>query len=87
MHRTQIYLQDSLHDSLKTRARSVGVSMLELIRRTLEKNIQSDPVSDARGYFDRPKLLKSFADTSQRPMCGKSAAPAGSCAKPIHHDP
>ena len=64
MHRTQIYLQDSLHDSLKTRARSVGVSMSELIRRTLEKDIQSDPVSDARAYFDRLKPLESFADTT-----------------------
>ncbi len=64
MHRTQIYLQDSLHDSLKTRARSVGVSMSELIRRTLEKDIQRDPVSDARAYFDRLQPLESFAGTS-----------------------
>ncbi len=66
MHRTQIYLQDSLHDSLKTRARSVGVSMSELIRRTLEKDIQSDPVSDARAYFDRLNPLESFAGTSSK---------------------
>lgn len=64
MHRTQIYLQDSLHDSLKTRARSVGVSMSELIRRTLEKDIHSDPVSDARAYFYRLKPLESFAGTT-----------------------
>ena len=47
MHRTQIYLQDELHDSLKARARSIGVSISELIRRTLEKDIQKDPVADA----------------------------------------
>ncbi len=61
MHRTQIYLHDMLYDSLKTRARSVGVSMSELIRRTLEKDIQKDPVADARAYFERLKPLQSFA--------------------------
>ena len=40
MHRTQIYLQDELHDNLKARARSGGVSVSELIRRTLERDIQ-----------------------------------------------
>jgi negative regulator of replication initiation len=61
MHRTQIYLQDDLYDHLKTRARNVGVSMSELIRRTLEADIQKDPVADARAYFDRLKPLQSFA--------------------------
>ena len=61
MHRTQIYLQDALYDSLKTRAHSIGVSISELIRRTLEKDIQKDPVSDARAYFERLKPLESFA--------------------------
>ena len=61
MHRTQIYLQDALYESLKIRSRSVGVSISELIRRTLEKDIQKDPVADARAYFDRLKPLESFA--------------------------
>jgi negative regulator of replication initiation len=61
MHRTQIYLQDALYDSLRVRARSVGVSMSELIRRTLEKDIQKDPVADAQAFFDRLKPLESFA--------------------------
>ncbi len=61
MHRTQIYLQDDLYDHLKTRAGNVGVSMSELIRRTLEADIQKDPVADARAYFDRLKPLQSFA--------------------------
>jgi negative regulator of replication initiation len=61
MHRTQIYLQDGLYDHLKTRASSMGVSMSELIRRTLEADIQKDPVADARAYFDRLKPLQSFA--------------------------
>lgn len=62
MHRTQIYLQNDLYDSLKVRARSVGISISELIRRTLEKDIQKDPVADARAYFERLKPLESFAD-------------------------
>lgn len=64
MHRTQIYLQDDLHDSLKARARSVGISISELIRRTLERDIAKDPVADARAYFDRLTPLKSFAEVS-----------------------
>lgn len=61
MHRTQIYLQDELYDSLKVRSRSVGVSISELICRTLEKDIQKDPVADAKAYFARLKPLESFA--------------------------
>lgn len=61
MHRTQIYLPDALYDSLRVRARSVGISMSELIRRTLEKDIQKDPLADARAFFDRLKPLDSFA--------------------------
>lgn len=61
MHRTQIYLQDALYESLKVRSRSVGVSISELIRRTLEKDIQKDPVSDARAYFEQLTPLESFA--------------------------
>lgn len=61
MHRTQIYLQDALYDTLKVRARSVGVSVSELIRRTLEKDLAKEPVADARAYFARLKPLQSFA--------------------------
>jgi len=61
MHRTQIYLQDELYESLKLRARSVGVSISELIRRTLETGIQKDPVADARAYFEQLAPLESFA--------------------------
>lgn len=66
MHRTQIYLQDALYENLKTRARSVGVSISELIRRTLEKDIQKDPLADARAYFERLKPLESFAQTDSQ---------------------
>ena len=62
MHRTQIYLPDALYESLKVRSRSVGVSISELIRRSLEKDIQQDPVADARAFFERLKPLESFAN-------------------------
>ncbi len=61
MHRTQIYLQDDLHDNLKARARSVGVSLSELIRRTLERDIKKNPVSDACAFFEQLAPLESFA--------------------------
>lgn len=63
MHRTQIYLQNELYERLKTRSRNVGVSVSELIRRSLEKDIQQDPVADAKAFFERLKPLESFANT------------------------
>jgi negative regulator of replication initiation len=62
MHRTQIYLPDALYEGLKIRSRSVGVSISELIRRSLENDIRQDPVADARAFFDRLQPLASFAD-------------------------
>jgi hypothetical protein len=62
MHRTQIYLPDALHETLKIRAHSVGISISELIRRALEKDILKDPVADAHAYFARLQPLESFAD-------------------------
>lgn len=64
MHRTQIYLDEALHESLKARAHSSGVSMSELIRRTLEQGLAKDPAADARAYFDRLSPLESFAGTT-----------------------
>ena len=76
MHRTQIYLQDALYENLKVRSRSIGVSISELIRRTLEKFIEKDPVADARAFFDRLKPLESFtnvdSDEYVRSIRGKS---------------
>ena len=60
MHRTQIYLQDDLHQRLKLQARSAGISMSELIRQTLEKGIDQDPVASARAFFDSFEPLESF---------------------------
>lgn len=61
MHRTQIYLQNDLYDALKARAANKRVSISELIRRTLARDIHQDPVADARAYFERLKPLESFA--------------------------
>ena len=63
MHRTQIYLQNDLYERLKARSRNVGVSVSELIRRSLEKDIQQDPVANAKAFFERLKPLESFANT------------------------
>ena len=63
MHRTQIYLQDDLYEKLKTRSRIVGVSISELIRCSLEKDIQQDPVADAKAFFERLSPLESFVNT------------------------
>ncbi len=60
MHRTQIYLQDPLYENLKVRARSLGVSISELIRRTLEAHLDKDPAADARAFFHNLKPLESF---------------------------
>lgn len=64
MLRTQIYLDDTLHQSLKARAHSDGISMSELIRRTLEQGLAKDSVSDARAFFDRLSPLESFAGST-----------------------
>lgn len=65
MHRTQIYLQDDLYEKLKTRSRNAGVSISGLIRRSLEKDIQQDPVADAKAFFERLSPLEGFAGTDQ----------------------
>jgi Ribbon-helix-helix protein, copG family len=66
MHRTQIYLQDDLHETLKAKALSVGVSMSELIRRTLEKEIERNPVAEARMFFENLTPLESFQNVDPR---------------------
>jgi plasmid stability protein len=62
VHRTQIYLDDGLHSSLKARARRDGISMSELIRITLHTHMQPDPAADARAFFERLQPLESLAE-------------------------
>ena len=64
MHRTQIYLNDTLYETLKARAYGDGISMSEMIRRTLEKELADNSVFNARTFFDRLRPLESFADST-----------------------
>lgn len=63
MHRTQIYLQDDLYNRLKCRSQARGISISELIRRAVEKDLTSDIASDAQAYFQRLRPLQSFTAT------------------------
>jgi len=60
MHRTQIYLQDEVYERLRSRSRAQGLSISELIRRAVEKDLNDEPVVDAETFFDRLKPLESF---------------------------
>lgn len=60
MHRTQIYLQDDLHARLKAQARVGGVSLSEIIRRTLEKDLLVTGADGARAFFAEHTPLASF---------------------------
>lgn len=60
MHRTQIYLQDELYESLKARSGALGLSISELIRRAVEKDAQRQPVAEARAFFSQLKPLASL---------------------------
>ena len=64
-YRTQIYLQDSLHVRLKALAKTAGVSVSELIRRTLNNEIKSDPSGEAVAFFERLRHLTSFSEPAQ----------------------
>jgi post-segregation antitoxin (ccd killing protein) len=62
MHRTQIYLQVTLHARLKAQARVGGVSVSEVIRRALGKEFEVTGAQGARAFFDGLTPLASFAD-------------------------
>lgn len=62
MRRTQIYLPDALYETLKSRAQSGRVSISELIRRSLEKDVQQATVANAHAFFEQLKPLESFAE-------------------------
>lgn len=64
MNRTQIYLHDSLHNRLKQQAHQVGISMSELIRRTLERDLPALPATPAQDFFSKLKPLDSFSAQS-----------------------
>lgn len=63
MHRTQIYLQDKVYELLKHRSRLIGVSISELIRRAVEKELNKIDSHEAKVFFDTLTPLQSFATT------------------------
>ena len=63
MHRTQIYLQDTIYEQLKHKSRLIGVSISELIRRAVEKDLNKTGSHEAKNFFDALTPLQSFAKT------------------------
>jgi hypothetical protein len=63
MHRTQIYLQEAVYGQLKLRARAMGLSISELVRRAVDREIPAAPRADAQAFFAQLTPLESFADT------------------------
>jgi len=63
MHRTQIYLQETVYEQLKHKSKSIGVSVSELIRRAVEKDLNQPSGNEARAFFDALPALQSYATT------------------------
>lgn len=61
MHRTQIYLQDTIYEQLKHKSQLIGVSISELIRRAVEKDLNQTSQHEAKDFFDSLAPLQSFA--------------------------
>ena len=64
MHRTQIYLQDTVYEQLKHKSQTNGVSISELIRRAVEKDLNKTCNNEARTFFDALTPLQSFVTTN-----------------------
>ena len=63
MHRTQIYLPDTVYEQLKLKSKIIGVSISELIRRAVEKDLNKPSSNEARAFFDALSPLQSYATT------------------------
>jgi len=63
MHRTQVYLQDTVYEQLKHKSQMIGVSISELIRRAVEKDLNKTGNNEARAFFDALTPLQSFTTT------------------------
>ena len=63
MHRTQIYLQDTVYEQLKQKSKLIGDSISEFIRRPVEKDLNKPSSNEARAFFDALSPLQSFATT------------------------
>lgn len=59
MHRTQVYLQDEIYFQLQTKAKQTGLSISELIRQAVERDLKYQP-NAAQRFFATHLPLQSF---------------------------
>jgi hypothetical protein len=62
MHRTQIYLQENIYFQLQAKAKQTGLSISELIRQAIQRDLTHDS-NDAKRFFAAHPPLQSFRDT------------------------
>lgn len=62
MHRTQIYLHDALYAQLKHQSQISNVSISELIRQAVERDLNKNADKNARLFFNTLTPLQSFAN-------------------------
>ena len=62
MHRTQIYLQDALYTKLKHQSQILNVSISEIIRQAVEKDLSQQADKNASLFFNALTPLESFAE-------------------------
>ena len=63
MQRTQIYFEQQTLDELKKMARSFNISVSELIRSVVKKEIIKHKNSDIQAFVKDMKPVESFKDT------------------------
>ncbi len=62
MHRTQIYIQEDLFTQLKTVSKSLGISISEYIRKSVEASLKNENTDDLNDFFSTLKPMESFKD-------------------------
>jgi len=62
MQRTQIYLEESLLAELKKVAKNLNVSMSEIIRNALKKELKKYKQNDLSQFIDNLEPIESFQD-------------------------
>ena len=68
MHRTQIYLQDTVYEQLKHKSKIIGGSISELIRRAVEKDLNKPSNNEARAFLMRCHPCKAMPQQSLNSM-------------------
>ncbi len=61
MHRTQVYLQDEVYFQLQAKAKQTGLSISELIRQAVERDLSCQPTAAQRFFATHPPL-QSFRE-------------------------